>query len=117
MMMTGRDGKRCLDLLQQFEPRLARHADVRHQHLRRLGAAVELRKRFAGRGKTLERRSVRAPGSFRAPSESTSSSTIQTGFIDFPSSQLCYAVMPLAYSSAMPDAQVVPSGMRIVKQV
>ena len=46
--------KTQLDLLQQIKPRLAGHADVRHQDLRRLGAEIKLRQRFARRRETLE---------------------------------------------------------------
>jgi hypothetical protein len=41
MMITGTAGKRVFTSCQQLDARLARHADVGHQHLRRLGALFE----------------------------------------------------------------------------
>jgi hypothetical protein len=59
--------KAFLEELQQFEPRLTRHADVRNQHLRLLRAGIEPRQRLCCRSEAAETGFSRAPGSSREP--------------------------------------------------
>jgi len=58
-----------LEELQQFQPRLTRHPDVRNQYLRRIPAGIEPRQRLCCRSKTLKRDFFTGQGLLEDPTD------------------------------------------------
>ncbi len=107
-----RDGREAgLHFLQQLQPRLAGHADVGHQDLRRLGTLFKLRDGLAGRGEALEGDALAGQGLLQDPADGTVVVDDPDRFHDF------LAHLVIGNEKMTSKSQACSTGRRMVKMV